>query len=562
MNKLGVDINVKGKNGKTPLHYAAKNGHEEIVKLLLKNGADVNAQNKYDLTALELANKAEHKGIVKLFFQHEVELRLKNRVDINVKDQDGYTLLHCVAKEGYHNIAELLLKNGAKVNAQSQSGKTSLHYAAKNGHVEIVKLLLKNGADVKAKNKYDLTALNLANKAEHKGIVDLLFQYEVELGLKNWADVYYEDQDGNILLYRAAKNEHVEIAELLLKNGAKVDIINNYNEAPLHCAICDEDIDIVKFLLKNGADVNVKDRNGNTPLHWAILRRNTGLVNLLLKNEANVNVKSDHGFYYPMLEGEGSTPVQAAAESGCMEILFLLLLFGADISAEDRIKMNGNPKLASCLEEFERIKAIPLFDRMIEAHKGGNIKAILPLINNREALIKDLQEIEERCNSNEQLSFISQYLYDFMKYMEPKIKQAYKIKKCKTKAVSSLINTRYENIKLSPKLSIISKILLWIKQCFYKIMPFLTKNIDDALPEKQCHNNNFHDVAGNIAQYLSTKDLQNLALVYKDINISVNNEKECSEKRINRSMGRLMTDVKQVLDEPTTIGIYGSFIEH
>ncbi|XGA08181.1 MAG: F-box protein [Wolbachia endosymbiont of Xenopsylla cheopis] len=145
--------------------------------------------------------------------------------------------------------------------------------------------------------------------------------------------------------------------------------------------------------------------------------------------------------------------------------------------------------------------------------------------------------------------------------MEPKIKQAYKIKECKTEAVSSLMNIGYENIKLNPKLSIISKILLWIKQCFYKIMPFLTKNIDDAPPKKQCHNNNFHDVAENIAQYLNTKDLQNLALVCKDINISVNNEKECSEKRINESVGKLTTDVKQVLDEPTTIGIYGSFIE-
>ena len=41
----GTDVNAKGKNGWTPLHYAAVESHKEVVELLLANGADVNAKN-------------------------------------------------------------------------------------------------------------------------------------------------------------------------------------------------------------------------------------------------------------------------------------------------------------------------------------------------------------------------------------------------------------------------------------------------------------------------------------------------------------------------------------
>ena len=62
-------------SGYTALHYAARNGQTEILKLLLSNGADVNAKNrKYyssgyedgDITPLDLANSEEHTEIIEL----------------------------------------------------------------------------------------------------------------------------------------------------------------------------------------------------------------------------------------------------------------------------------------------------------------------------------------------------------------------------------------------------------------------------------------------------------------------------------------------------------------
>ena len=42
----GADVNVKNESGETPLWVAARNGHTEIVRLLLAAKADVNATNK------------------------------------------------------------------------------------------------------------------------------------------------------------------------------------------------------------------------------------------------------------------------------------------------------------------------------------------------------------------------------------------------------------------------------------------------------------------------------------------------------------------------------------
>ena len=39
----GYGINCKGKNNKTPLHFAAASGHRNLVEALVKAGADVNS---------------------------------------------------------------------------------------------------------------------------------------------------------------------------------------------------------------------------------------------------------------------------------------------------------------------------------------------------------------------------------------------------------------------------------------------------------------------------------------------------------------------------------------
>ena len=55
--------------------YAAQEGHEEILRLLLENGADVNAKDRSKKTALHMAADKGHVSTLKLL--------LKNGADIN-----------------------------------------------------------------------------------------------------------------------------------------------------------------------------------------------------------------------------------------------------------------------------------------------------------------------------------------------------------------------------------------------------------------------------------------------------------------------------------------------
>ena len=62
--------------GYTALHYAARNGKTEILKLLLSNGADVNAKNRDgNITPLFLANLEGHTEIIELLKKNGGKIR-------------------------------------------------------------------------------------------------------------------------------------------------------------------------------------------------------------------------------------------------------------------------------------------------------------------------------------------------------------------------------------------------------------------------------------------------------------------------------------------------------
>ena len=68
--KAGVDINVRGRGGHAPLHYAAHKGLLVTCKLLLDHGADVNARTYSGITPLHHAECWGYNDIVKLLKEH------------------------------------------------------------------------------------------------------------------------------------------------------------------------------------------------------------------------------------------------------------------------------------------------------------------------------------------------------------------------------------------------------------------------------------------------------------------------------------------------------------
>ena len=301
--------NKKDSKGTTPLIYAAMNGHEAMVRLLLDRKANINAKDNYGQTALYRAACNGHEAVVQLL--------LDRKADVNVKDNDGWTALYRAAWNGHEAVVRLLLDRKADVNAKDNDGQTALHRAAWNGHEAVVRLLLDRKADVNVKDNDGWTVLYRAAWNGDEAVVQLL--------LDGKADVNAKDNDGQTALHRAAWNGHEAVVRLLLDRKADVNAKDNDGQTALHRAAWNGDEAVVQLLLDRKADVNVKDNYGQTVLYRAAWNRDEAVVRLLLDGKADVNAKDNYG----------QTALHRAAWNGHEAVVQLLLDRKADVNAKD-----------------------------------------------------------------------------------------------------------------------------------------------------------------------------------------------------------------------------------
>jgi uncharacterized protein len=59
-------VNIQGEAGRTPLHFAAANGHNDAVKFLLENGADPLAEDEDGFPAQAAAQQWDHLDTAKI----------------------------------------------------------------------------------------------------------------------------------------------------------------------------------------------------------------------------------------------------------------------------------------------------------------------------------------------------------------------------------------------------------------------------------------------------------------------------------------------------------------
>jgi ankyrin repeat protein len=62
----GALVNMPQQGGYTPLHGAAQNGNEEMVRLLLKFGADAGVSSEKGETAADMARKKGFESIARI----------------------------------------------------------------------------------------------------------------------------------------------------------------------------------------------------------------------------------------------------------------------------------------------------------------------------------------------------------------------------------------------------------------------------------------------------------------------------------------------------------------
>lgn len=154
----------------TPLLWAAENGHQEIVQLLIEKGANIESKNsRYSQTPLLWAAENGHQEIVQLL--------VEKGADIESKDtSSGRTPLLWAARNGHQGIVQLLVEKGVNIETKYSSCWTLLLWAARRGHQGTVQLLIERGANIEAKDSFGRTPLSWAAQNKHHEVVQLLIE--------------------------------------------------------------------------------------------------------------------------------------------------------------------------------------------------------------------------------------------------------------------------------------------------------------------------------------------------------------------------------------------------
>ena len=102
------------------------------------------------------------------------------------------------------------------------------------------------------------------------------------------------------ILHYAINNTHnnyFKVIELLINNGADINSHHSkFLETPLHklCARITPHIDIITMLLKKDAEVNAINISGKTPVFYCSFNYSVQLLNLLLEYGADINIKDKY----------------------------------------------------------------------------------------------------------------------------------------------------------------------------------------------------------------------------------------------------------------------------
>ena len=273
-----------------PLHFAVREGHLDVVKLLIERGADTSLRSIDGKETLhQCASDREHHAVASLLDTLQPELSAR---DLPIHDS--------VKQGNIEQVKSYLIDAWELANANGRLGRKPIHYAIENQDQEMVRTLLANGAEV------DALGFSSDDRVGNPGFRPVV--------LALWKHGYWSQ-----------RNDYVMV-RLLLESGADYSIT-------IAAAMGDQRR--VSDLIAMSPDcVNEAETCGKRAISAAAERGHFDLVKTLLEAGADPNLS----------EGDNCPrgfALWAASRAGSLDIAQLLLDHGADPNAS--VESSGSP---------------------------------------------------------------------------------------------------------------------------------------------------------------------------------------------------------------------------
>ena len=275
MLEKGADINT---SDGSPLYFAAKNKHFDVVKYLVENGATIENEDWED-QPIEGAAIGGNLETIKYFIKHGANLNKRSFVyalanghfhlinyfistGFKIEDVADDAFVNAVEKDRSDVLEYLLPYLQDKEGIIQESYNTIVGY----GKLDTVKYLISKGA--KVRNADLLSALR-------KEDLDL-----VKLLVENGADIHF---DNDQVFVMAASYDHLDIVKYLLSKGIN---IHTRNDTALIMASYHGHLEMVKLLVENGADIHA---GNDAALIYTVQNNRPAIVKYLVEQGADIH---------------------------------------------------------------------------------------------------------------------------------------------------------------------------------------------------------------------------------------------------------------------------------
>ena len=344
---IAVDATAPDGSGETMVHRAARNGHADVVRVLVcEFGADLDVRcARIGATATHVAAENGHVDVLRVvravsgfprFWRRRAEARTESSSsptplrktttttlnDVRVVTQScssgGKTPLHLAARNGHVAACAFLVQEmRCDVDARDDDGQTAAHVAASSGRLETLRLLRANDADLDARDRDGRTPLHVAASGAfaNAGPVARAFFVDEEVD---------EDARARRLLARDERGDAP--AHLAFAAGAEVETALSLlpEEFFLEKTTTRAEVETSNERIPRRKD-SFRGCGGWTCLHFAARGGYLHLVDALTRlDDVDVAAKDD----------AGATALHVAAETGVVAVLESLLAAAAERDRE------------------------------------------------------------------------------------------------------------------------------------------------------------------------------------------------------------------------------------